>query len=58
MKTCNSCGKQIDEQAGFCIYCGQEVTENKDELSQTDDSSHWLINCPSCNKEIPEESNF
>lgn len=60
MKTCNNCGKQIDEQASFCIYCGQEVveevTENKNEPNQTDNYS--LVTCPSCNDEISEESNF
>ncbi|MDE7287236.1 MAG: zinc-ribbon domain-containing protein, partial [Lachnospiraceae bacterium] len=49
MAACPSCGKKINENAKFCIYCGKEI----DGKTQTE-----MITCGNCGKSIAKDANF
>lgn len=46
---CPACGKEISEQAAFCVHCGIKLERAPKENSPT-------IFCPECGTQIPAES--
>lgn len=41
---CRNCGKEIDDKASFCIYCGAETGVKSDEVKSEDSGSFgWSI---------------
>lgn len=51
---CNNCGKEINDNAKFCKYCGQPV-ENIQTVIQEEKQT---ITCPACGKEVNKENSF
>jgi uncharacterized membrane protein YvbJ len=49
---CPNCGKEVEEDAGFCGYCGYEFVKEND----TDAITTTL--CPNCGKDLEEDAVF
>lgn len=49
---CNKCGKQIDDNSNFCVYCGFKATpiNNISEYKNISNSNKFKHNCELCNK--------
>ena len=53
---CKQCGKEIDDDSKHCKFCGNYISEQKDEVGILEPSklvnkniNNKVINCPICN---------
>ncbi len=63
---CQNCGSEIQEDALFCIECGQPITEKTEESvseppvseSSADAVDNTIMHCTNCGSEIQEDALF
>ncbi len=51
---CNNCGKEINDSAKFCKYCGQPV----ESIPTVIQGEKHTITCPMCGKEVNKGNSF
>ena len=52
MINCSKCGKELNDGARFCRYCGTPTLSEPAEKNQTD------FICPKCGKSVPQTARF
>ncbi len=54
MTYCTGCGKELEDSAKFCPYCGTKTQKQENyQNKRTEEYAGKVIKCPSCGAELP-----